>query len=620
MSQAPALHLGHAVLEHEKDVWTRSGPRYRVRAVLLLIVNVLLFAGLGGFAYWLREGEPFPWLLPGYWESVSATFRFTGDMKVSLASFLVGPMSVHDVPILLPIVGLLLAALVMIPILVAILYRFWGSVPFIAVVGFVAVMPWLALTLVLSCVLASVRPFRQRQRVFSALLGLVPVALYLVMASRGGGSHVGDVADPMGPIKFATPWLFTIVSAALLAVVVLAIARLVDYRPGAIAPVMAVMFALPALLFEFYVGRDELYYRLLERERNFFHDVSAADVLERRAEETWLEQPQERRGDFQVWRSFVEIMFKFSLMSDDGTLTWTSLLTEQQQSLARHCDWFVLQFPDSRYACNALYIKGSALSTRVNMREFRRTKWIRYRDDYPHKASWSAWRMIVENCPDSDTAAVALLRLAQIEAREGSIRLALDRLDELIARFGDRAPPAPTPGGLSAILTPPAPTESLNITLEAVLLEAHRLRDLLSANNDPLYGYAPLVGRTDDAPTGQRLGWLKLIPYEDRYEANLKRLIELYPRAQILDNLELELARIAETADRRITMLTEFVANYDGRQYDALPEALYRLAVLHQESNQREEARSLFCRLLTDYADTIWARQARRFATTPCAG
>ncbi len=620
MAHAPAIPSGHVVVEHEKDVWTRSGPRYRVRAVLLLIVNVLLFAGLGAFALWLREGQPFPWLLENYADNLSATFRFTGDMQVSLSSFLVGPMSVQDVPILLPIVGLLLASLVMIPILVAILYRFWACIPFIAVVGFVAVMPWLAMTLILSCVLASVRPFRLRQRVFSALLGLVPVAIYLVMASRGAGAHVGNVADPMGPIKYATPWLFTIVSAAVIATVVLLIARLVDYRPGAIAPVMAVMFALPVLLFEFYVGRDELYYRLLEREQNLFTDVSAADVLERRAEETWLELPEQRRVDFQVWRAFREIMFKLNLMTDDP-LTWTSWLTDQQQRLVQHCDTFVLQFPDSPYACNALYIKGSALSTRVNLREFSRTKWIRYRDDYPHKASWTAWRMIVENCPGSDTAAVALLRLAQLDARDGNPRLALEQLDRLIEEFSNRppAPPKSRAEGLSAILTPPGRTASLNISLDAVLLEAHRLRDLLSSNNDPIYGYAPLVGGGSEASSSPQLGLLKLIPYEDRYEMNLRRLIEQYPRAQILDNVELELARIADTAEQRMARLTEFVDTYRDGDSDALPEAMYRLAVLLQDANRREEAQAFFCRLLNRHAGTIWAQQARRFATTPCA-
>ena len=41
------------------DVWSRSGSRYRVRAIVLLGVNVLLFAGLACFAFWVRSGVGF---------------------------------------------------------------------------------------------------------------------------------------------------------------------------------------------------------------------------------------------------------------------------------------------------------------------------------------------------------------------------------------------------------------------------------------------------------------------------------------------------------------------------------------------------------------------------------
>ena len=95
--------------------------------------------------------------------SVGATQR-----HVSLGSLLHEPISVQDVPMQIPILGLLMAALIAIPILVSLLYRFWASLPFIAVVGFLAVMPWLAITLLISCIVASVRPFRTRFRFVSA--------------------------------------------------------------------------------------------------------------------------------------------------------------------------------------------------------------------------------------------------------------------------------------------------------------------------------------------------------------------------------------------------------------------------------------------------------------------
>ena len=600
-----------------KDVWSRSAPPYRVRAIVLLIVNVLLFGGLGCFAYWMRSGKPFAPAMGGYWDELFLTLRFTGDSQVTLASFLAGPMSVKDVPMLIPILGLLLAALVTIPILVAILYRFWSCLPFVAVVGFLAVMPWLAITLLLSCVVASVKPFRLPWRFASALLALIPIVVYLILAS-GGGTPAGGWANPIDKIKYLAPWVIAMVASTLLAGVVLTIAKLVDYRPGAIAPLLAVMFGLPVALFEFKVGRDELYYRLLEQELRLFEDVSAAELMERRAEETWLKQT-EPRMDLQKWQAFVSMFWALEMDSRGSAQDWTSALTKYKQKLVRHCDWFIKYFPDSRYAPNALYIKGRTLSTRVDLGEFRRTEWIRYYDDFPHQASWTAWRMIVENRADSPLSAVALLRLAQLDARNGLMPEAVESLDRLIAKFD---PPGGRPtqaaeeedqGAWSALLRRSPPEAGLNVTLERPLLEAHRLRDLLTANRDPIYGYAPLCGIRDPQQSSH-LGLLRLVPREDQYIQNLYRLKERYPRCQIEDNIDLEIAKATPPGPGRTKLLLDFVDHYESREVDAMPEALFRLGSAFREDKQRSEADERFVQLLQQYPSSIWASQARIYA------
>ena len=50
------------------DVWSRSGSKYRIRAIFLLAVNIVLFAAVGSFAYWLRSGEVFAPARQGYWD------------------------------------------------------------------------------------------------------------------------------------------------------------------------------------------------------------------------------------------------------------------------------------------------------------------------------------------------------------------------------------------------------------------------------------------------------------------------------------------------------------------------------------------------------------------------
>ena len=149
-SQDRSNHAEEDHQELELDVWSRSGSKYRYRAIILLLVNVLLFAGLGCFAFWLRTGVHFAPAQENYWQTFSETFHPSRDTNITLSNLLTFPINVEEVPLQVVILGLLLAALVSIPILVAILYRLPACLPFLVVVGFLAMMPWLAITLMCS--------------------------------------------------------------------------------------------------------------------------------------------------------------------------------------------------------------------------------------------------------------------------------------------------------------------------------------------------------------------------------------------------------------------------------------------------------------------------------------
>ncbi|MGD2108679.1 MAG: tetratricopeptide repeat protein, partial [Phycisphaerae bacterium] len=526
-------------------------------------------------------------------------------------SLLDGPISVQDVPLLMPIIlGLLLAALISIPILVSMLYRFWSSIPFIGVVAFLAVMPWLAISLLLSCVLASVRPFKTRLRFVSALLGLVPAAIYLIVSWHGTTDFVAGTIDPIDRIKFVAPLVLAIVAAAAVFAVVLAMARLVDYRPGAIAPLLAVMLGLPVALFEFNVGRDELYYRVLEAAAEwYFTDRPAEDDLERAVWDRWERRPGPRRSIAAV-RELEETRWLFELMSDIGPYQETAM-TSYQKELADWCDWFVKYFPDSRYAVNALFIKARALDTRIDAGEFRRTKWIHFYDDHPSRKSRPTWRMIAETRPDSTAGAVALLRLAQLDAREGLIERATDRLDTVLRRLALLSQPHPPSPDVSTTLTQvlkrDSPQESLAISHERVLLETHRLHDLLAANRDPLYGYEPIHGARQSV-SGVSFGCLDLDRRSEGYLHDLENLLATYPNCQIEDNIDLEIAIATEQIERRTQRLERVLERFPDR--DAVPEALYRLAVAYKAAGQPDDSAETFARLLHAFPDSIWSRQA----------
>lgn len=599
-----------------KDVWSRSGSKYRIRAIVLLVVNVLLFAGVGSFAFWLRSGVRFAPAHEGYWDEFGQTFLsvgFIGHNGVSLGSLLLEPISVQDVPMQIPILGLLMAALISIPILVAILYRFWSSLPFIAVVGFLAVMPWLAVTLLGSCVLASVRPVRTRFRFMSALLALLPAVVYLILAWYGTSDLVAGKIDPVDRIKFVAPWVLAIVAATLVFAVVLAIARVVDYRPGAIAPLLAIMFVLPVALFEFRVGRDELYYRLLEAlNQAHFADVDASVELDQAVMEAWDRRPPALRSMRGV-RELVETRWLFELASEISPVQ--SVLSRHQAELAERCDWFLTYFPDSRYAVNALFIKARALDMRVDPGEFRHAKWIRYYDDFPSPASRQAWWMIVKNRPETALGAVALLRLAQLDARDGDLERAIVKLEVLQARFNSLAKAgdtAPTPSGpLKAVLARGIPEASLRIPMERIILEAHRFHSLFAANHDPLYGYDPISGPRHYADTFP-FGLMDLDPRHERYIENLKTLKRQYPDCQIEDNIDLEIAKATASVGLRIERLETCLNDFPNR--DTVPETLFRLGVAYKSNAQSEKSQAVFARLFREYPHSIWTEQATRYA------
>lgn len=599
------------------DVWSRSGSKYRIRAILLLVFNIVLFAGVGCFAFWLRSGEVFAPARDGYWDLLAQTFRGVGRAEVSLGSLLIEPISVQEVPIQIPIVGLLMAALISIPILVAILYRFWSSLPLIAVVGFLAVMPWLALTLLGSCILASVRPFRTRLRFMSALIGLVPAIIYLTLAWSGTTDAVVGRIDPVDRIKFIAPWVLAVVASTLVFAVVLAIAKVVDYRPGAVTPLLAVMFGLPVALFEFHVGRDELYYRLLEKlDQAHFAEVDASGEWQQAALRAWERHPLPRPAREAI-REVEEEKWLFELATDIGPRQ--SELTRHQAELSDRCDLFHRHFPDSAYAPNALFIKARAWDRRIDLAEFKATKWIRFYENFPNPASRESWRMIAANRPDTFLGAAALLRLAQFDSRDGDIERATSKLTTLLDRFDAaslaRSPFPAAPGLPKGVLARGMPEASLDIRLERIVLEAHRLRELLAANRDPIYGDDPLCGsrradaRRDQGGSGEtRWGLLDLDPRHERYIEHLEALLAKFPNCRIEDNIELEIAKATASLRPRIDRLEALLRRFpDG---DAAPEALLRLGMAYQAGEDAARSDDAFTKLVRDWPDSVWAHQA----------
>lgn len=602
-------------LQREADVWSHAGGKYRLRAVLLLLINMLLFCGVGIFAYWIRSGVVFAPAMEGYAEQILGAFRFGEDTGATLGSLLLEPISVLRVEMQIGVLGLLMAALISIPILVAILYRFWCSLPFIAIVGFVAVMPWLALTLLGSCLIASVRPFRSKYHFMSALFALVPAVIYLILAWADSRASFASDYDPVDGIKFVAPWVLAIVAAGVVFAIVLTIAKLVNYRPGAITPLLTLMFALPVILFEQYVGRDELRYRLLlAMDRAYFADVDASLGLRQALDAARRQSPIGGGGDRGV-EVLAAQRWLFGL-SDNLDDSMHSVLTRHQWEIAERCDQFLTDYPSSMHSAAVLFIKARALDTRIDAREFRETNWIRCFNDFPSPASRNTWQLLAQHQKDAPLGAYAEISLAQIDLRGGSADRALERLRGAEAVLADHSvkPAASvalrTESGINSKTSVRASSSvnDLNISWSRLHLFASRLANLVESNHDPLYGHDPITGARKPIRELNG-GWFHFNPRDDHYRRNLDLLRRAFPRSKLQDNIELELALTAAPLSARIAELERVIA--DHPQGDAIAEALFRLSEAYRQASRPGVAAEMIARLVNDHPSTLWAAQAR---------
>jgi len=592
------------------DVWSRTSPKYRKRAIILLVVNILLFVGLGCFAYWLRTGVNFAPAEENYWRVVADTFVPRGD--ANLGNFVLFPIRVDLVPWHGVVVGLLLAALVSVPILIAILYRFPCSIPFILIVALVAVMPWLAINITGACILASVKPFRFRFRYASALLGLSLVMLYFWGASRQATPPV-EHYNPADRIKFYAPWILATFASCLIMGLVLFMARLVNYRPGVIAPLLLICFAVPVLVFEWRVGRDELYYRLLEqRFQDEFGERDGRAWFDLITREAW-ERRRDAKPPLEVYRDQVDLRLALEL---DTASDMRTAVAQQKEDFIAECRDFVRSFPDSRHAPNMLYLQGQAHDARIDVEAFQKKKLLRFYFDFPMSSPRSelTWRKVIHNAPDLSISAVARHKVAILEARAGRFAKAIELLDELVSRYGPQRPnpnsaaPEKT-ASVKKVLSSAPPDAGLHILVDNVVFEGRILLNLLLHNgNDPQYGVRPLCGALPGEP--RQPGLLQLDPHTPHYAENLRALLRAYPQCLLADNISLKLALTATTVEERIFHLQACVDRYPNG--DARDEALYRLGVACLDAGMDARGRRTLSQLQKDFPDSLWTDTAAK--------
>jgi hypothetical protein len=587
------------------DVWSRTSYKYCSRAGALLLVNLILFCGLCVFTHWLHMASALDFSPAAYYEPL----QFWGSQTQNLYDFILFPISVDQTPIHGVVIGLLFAAIVAVPISVSILYRFHNALPFVAAVLVFAHLPWMALTLVGSCVLAAVRPFRMSFRFGSALVGMLPVLLYLYLATRGPGDPLAASISPERKLLLAGPWLLAILGACTMMAAIIFIARLVNYRPGAVAPVIAVMFATPAILFHAYVGVDELHYRVLEskygpRSERFEPVQDATDTILALLHH-WttpgVDREPRRSALLAIWSADPEE--QFGLKQRISRRLLLDLMDDRREAFEA-CKNFIADHPTSRYVPNALFMQARALDTRLDERTLVGESAQReLYTGFPHVESEPIWTNLLKQYPNSPLAIAARLRVAQLRLRKGDADGAVAALTPPPVSADSARGPDTQPGERPLLHTQP-PEASLGFEPDQDLFEAARLRELILANrDDPQYGIAPL----------QALAGLD--PHRRGYRDQLQRLAHQYRDSLLVDNLVVRWASATSDRTERAAKLLACSARFPTG--DALPEAMFELADLESQAfGPDDEARrntgiARMREIVLRFGQSCWAQRAR---------
>ncbi|MCG8404621.1 MAG: tetratricopeptide repeat protein [Phycisphaerales bacterium] len=590
------------------DVWSRTERRYRVRSVLMLLLLALLFAGLCCFMFWLRTGAYFPWGYEDYVNLLSRSLSPAGIEQVTLSNFLSSPIPVREVPIHAVIMGLQFAAMSSIPILVAILYRLPFSVIFAAMVVFLAAMPWLGMTVMLGCALASMGRFRFTFRYASTLIGLIPVVIYFVMASWVPSDASTEMVEHEALLY--APWVLALLSSCVICAVALALAKLINYRPGGIPPVLAMLFATPVFLFHSQVGRDELEYRLVKREIGPSGTlISASADISTLASKLASQHWSRAEGG-----SYDEIYDRMLLVQKNRILEETA---ENRQRAILHCDAFIERFSQSRYVPNVLFLKARAQDCRLDRGEFERAHRVVFRFDLPNGTSRRTWQILVERFPDSDLRATGLYKLAILKARDGDLDGAVASLEMLMDQFDPSRSSSKTmtqsDNIVGSVFQRSPPSSSMSIDPSQSVRDARRLKEMLVAcRNDQPKPISALFGPRQDGSDVlvhpiQVLMWFDSV--DPNYETNLEALAQSFKNSETAGYVEERLAMMEHVITRRIERFQKVAEALAGRPSGA--KAQFHLADALQEHSRLMEAKESFETLIQRYPESCWSTEAQ---------
>lgn len=506
------------------DAWSRNDRRVATIALLLNFALLLFACGL------------FSRLTTGGYVHLTWPPKFS---MVSLGQLMVDPyISIYRVPQQAVVLALLLAIIVVAPIITAQFYgRLWAML-FLLPMILVAQLPLLAGAMLPAIWLARSQVLGIVNRFLRGVVAL-PFAVAAMWFSTARTEFIDQ--GPTERFYLHLPWLAAvmIVIASLLAYWVAA--RVMKYRVGVGAGILAVLIGLTLFTFLVYVGEDELEFRLLDSEIGLTNPRWPID-----------EQPPSAQE-----------------------------LEHKRQVDLERCAAFLAHFPNSRYVPYVLYLQG-------------RTHDLRYADsdrtwqpywNVPGEAGAESWRQLSERHADHPLAIVARVRLAQVHLAAGELDRGARLLHEAHARRRAHEP-AQTVRNTFGLRTREPAVESLI---------DHDTRQML----DWLMLVRACAGRSNSCDRAIAT-YFSLDPRKADYLDRLASLRQDCGPGEF--GSYLQLAELLQEPDlgRRIETLRDLIGNWpaNSRTLDCAIDKLASLLVKHGSAEAKDEAEGLWRQLL----------------------
>ena len=472
---------------------------------------------------------------------------YARDLGTPLQEAFLAPLSVLTHPRMILIQGLLLSAAIFVPIIVTAMHRAPVAGLFVIVVAAIGHAPVLALMLAIGCVLVVQTPLRRTVPFLAAMVGMIPVVIYLYLSVLIGPGV--QAVLPMQKWAPLAPFVLAAVAAVIAVAVVLAVADWTGRRPLAVWATVAALPMIAPAIFYARIGPAELDYQLIAQQigldNELFPSVSRADWAAR-PDAAGLGEPELRNS-----------------AKDD--------LDYRRGKLVEQCEGYLARYPRGRRAAEVAWLAAQCLSLRLNEPAYDAGV-VRYDASHPPPGSRAKWRQLIQQYPDAPNAALATWRVGQLALRAGQC----EQADELLLAAAEQlreirqAHRADANSPTRAVFSKPRTVPSPQYYARA-LFRAERALWLMGQNRV-----------LEDANAAKALAeYLDANPIAmtaDRHLARLSILAGKYENTRLGENLKLAVAKAMPDLKRRIEQLVLLAEQSDD--LDAAVEANYELAQL----------------------------------------